>query len=411
MHILIIPGEGLNKNNIYRSIFEINQGKALKNYGNKVGLISINMVGSIYALLKRQIPKPVEFLKALKKVWHIVFYKNNSLEKHIIYDLIVYEMHGYYLLPGKIKAYQYYKTKTGLKAFEAYIKDNGLPDIIHAHSRFLDAALIAQAIKKKYQIPFVLTDHSSFYSRGLVKVQQIPSVRGVINDAAVWIVVSPQLGVLIEEKVTGLNKKWIFIPNVLDDIFEPLEIRNSSDHSPLFTFLNIASLEQIKGHSILLKAFSNSFKGNNKVILKIGGEGNLKDELKTMVNELGISNQVEFLGQLSRKEVVERLYSCNAFVLPSLYETFGVVLIEALACGKPVIATKCGGPETIVDKSNGFLINVNDVDALSQAMFNIISSHNKYNCVEIKNNCLLKYSSKVVGGQLMAQYLNVPGLN
>jgi len=80
---------------------------------------------------------------------------------------------------------------------------------------------------------------------------------------------------------------------------------------------------------------------------------------------------VEFTGALSRSETRRQMWSANALVLPSEFETFGVVLIEALATGIPVIATRCGGPEEIVTPAEGVLINRGDETELTRAMISI----------------------------------------
>jgi len=81
-----------------------------------------------------------------------------------------------------------------------------------------------------------------------------------------------------------------------------------------------------------------------------------------------IQKKVNFLGLISNDHVHAEMKSADAFVLSSHYETFGVVLIEALACGKPIIATSCGGPECIVNKKNGLLITPRDIEKLVLAM-------------------------------------------
>lgn len=81
------------------------------------------------------------------------------------------------------------------------------------------------------------------------------------------------------------------------------------------------------------------------LLLEIGGDGPEKTKLEELVTKLGINKNIKFLGQLTRDEVKNKMNEeSSAFVLSSEYETFGVVVVEALALGKPVIATKCGGP-------------------------------------------------------------------
>ena len=93
-----------------------------------------------------------------------------------------------------------------------------------------------------------------------------------------------------------------------------------------------------------------------------------------MARRLGVGSRVRFLGQLSRVEVRDAMWRANAFVLASRLETFGVVLIEALATGLPVISTGCGGPEDIIVPEVGVLLAPGDEQGLADAMVAVGSS-------------------------------------
>lgn len=147
---------------------------------------------------------------------------------------------------------------------------------------------------------------------------------------------------------------------------------------------------------ILIKAFYNKFKGDMNVTLRIGGDGNEYINLKNLIRELGLESQVTLLGSLDRNEVAQEMANCTCFVLASRYETFGVVFIEALSFGKPIIATKCGGPEGIINNSNGILVNVDDIEGLSKAMLDIKNNINLYDSDSIKTYCKEKFSERAV---------------
>ena len=94
----------------------------------------------------------------------------------------------------------------------------------------------------------------------------------------------------------------------------------------------------------------------------------------------------------------------HAFVLSSQHETFGVVLIEALAQGLPLIATRCGGPEDIINKDNGLLVPINDVDRLAEAMFSIYNNYEKYDPEKLREHCKEEYSEKSISLKLIEIY-------
>lgn len=87
-----------------------------------------------------------------------------------------------------------------------------------------------------------------------------------------------------------------------------------------------------------------------------------------LVQNEGLNAQIKFLGLLGHYEVKHKIATSDALVLSSNYETFGVVIIEALALGKPVVATKCGGPESIINSEVGYLVEKNSVDSMAEGL-------------------------------------------
>ena len=99
--------------------------------------------------------------------------------------------------------------------------------------------------------------------------------------------------------------------------------------------------------------------------------------------------------------------SCNVFVLASRFETFGVVLIEALSSGKPVISTRNGGADDIVNDLNGTLVNIDDIDDLGKNMYSMYKNYNKYESSEIREDCIGRYSKEVIMQKLLNIYENI----
>ncbi|MCZ2223441.1 MAG: glycosyltransferase [Chitinophagales bacterium] len=400
MHILIIPGEELNENNFYSSVFELNQADALANHKIKIGFISINLQGNLFTTLKNCL---LLKKKAFSNLKHLQ--KTRKKRNVKVASLNLIEVTGCYYFPSALNLKYKEQTKAGLMAYKTYVSLYGKPDIIHAHSRFLVGGLIANEILNKFKIPYILTEHSSFYERNLVSSFEYTLASKVINDAKVWITVSPQLGNFIRSKKLSLNKTFRYVPNVLDSEFENVSLSHNAENS--FTFIHIASLDDNKAQHILLKAFAQAFKTNTKYFLKIAGSGKDEQFLKQLSKELNIENQVVFLGQLSRDEIKTVLSTSNAFVLSSMYETFGVVLIEALAFGLPIIATKCGGPENIVNENNGYLVPVNDVEAFADAMKKMVANYSSFNLEIIRQDCLNRFGSKQFGLTMKSIYKEV----
>jgi L-malate glycosyltransferase len=134
-----------------------------------------------------------------------------------------------------------------------------------------------------------------------------------------------------------------------------------------------------------------------------------RERLEKIACELGIERQVNFLGRLSREQVRAVMQSSHAVVSSSHFETFGITLIEAMACGKPVIATRSGGPETIVTKENGLLVEAGNVEALAQAMLELRQCYADYPPEQIRAGCVARFSSPVFVNTMTKIYKDLLG--
>jgi glycosyltransferase involved in cell wall biosynthesis len=142
-------------------------------------------------------------------------------------------------------------------------------------------------------------------------------------------------------------------------------------------FLFIGRLVDWKGVDLLLEAMRIVL-GRGAVTLDVIGEGSVRGALEAQARSLGLSDSVRFIGWVPQRECAERLSAADALVLPSLYECGGAVVLEAMACGRPVIATNWGGPADYLDESCGILVEPSSrktfIDGLADAMTRIASS-------------------------------------
>lgn len=372
MHVLIIPSEHyVTQGAPLAAIFQHQQAHALNEKGIKAGIVSAGFV---------------PFRKMLTTYPYPLYEMDDSVNTYRCYKKI--------FIPGRvsIKVFWKYLVSLYLKTFEKYISEQGLPDIVHAHN-CLFAGVVALKIKEKYDIPYLITEHSSLYLHGLVSNQQARLSKEVLKNAEAITVVSTALGSCLENLFAEDACPNYPIFNILDDRFEREEIifKGVKNDKEVFTFLSIGSLDTNKNHHDLFSAFACKFRDNDKIKLRIGGDGPLRGNLEKNIKELGLEEQVVFTGMLSRDKVLWEMQNCDVFVLSSIVETFGVVLIEVLAVGKPVVATKCGGPEDIVNQDNGILVPTKDVHALAEAMYNIYLNINKYDASLIRNDCISRF--------------------
>jgi glycosyltransferase involved in cell wall biosynthesis len=137
--------------------------------------------------------------------------------------------------------------------------------------------------------------------------------------------------------------------------------------------LGVGRLTKQKGFPYLLRAFRR-VRSNVPARLVVVGDGEDRQSLTSLASKLDVERDVAFVG--FQRNPYKFMARADAFVLPSLWEGFGLVLVEAMACGAPVVATRCrSGPEEIVsDGASGLLVPPGDANALSDAILNLLTS-------------------------------------
>ena len=291
----------------------------------------------------------------------------------------------------------------GFQAFDQYCQAHGTPDILHGHNIFYGGYLAAR-LRNQYRIPAVLTEHSTSYLEGLVILPGQPQIiRWTLQSIDARRAVGSRLAAAVqayapEVKISVLgnivNTKY-FYPDGLPPAPDP------------FVFAMIAQLkERRKGFDVLLKSFAQAFKGKN-VHLHIGGHGPLRPELDRLIAKLGLGDRVKFFGLMTREEVRNMLRRSHALVSSSLVETFGVSVAEAIACGRPVVATICGGPEDYVTDRSGVLVEPGNVDMLAAGMQQMVEHYGRYDPEEVRADCVNRFSEDVIVRELVTLYQDV----
>ena len=286
--------------------------------------------------------------------------------------------------------------------FRKIINEWGRPDVIHAHV-VLPAGWSAMKVAKRQGIPIVLTEHSSPFSMHLGTELSRKLVRETLTGVDRLIAISPSLAKQLTDFHPGLRIDVIG-ESVKTDFFVPANgasRRNGSGKS----FFVAARLSEQKGLEYLIKAVHLlKEKGLNSFELVIGGDGPDRQKLEQLAASLGIAERCRFLGGLSREQVREQMQKCDVFVLSSLHETFGVVVGEAMACGKPVISTRCGGPEFIVTEDNGVLVDVANAQALADAMSDFISERRRFDPDTVRSSVVNRFSPEMFVKNVSAIY-------
>lgn len=379
MHILIIPSWYPAKPGDIVGSFFREQAIAIHNKGIKVGVIA-------------------PMIRSIRGYCNIL--AGFGLQKEIDKGVATYRFKSLNITPRFNKLLRYHWLLLGCRLFKEYVKEHGFPDIVHVHS--MDKGIfLAHQIYQRYGIPYLITEHSTAFAQGLVSTALLSELEGPVIRAKKRIAVSQPFARLLEKHFPGT--KWDYVPNIVSQRFLDFNERKVVGRG--FRFLNICFLTEKKRIDNLIKAFSILHRDYTDIQLIIGGDGPCRKHLEQLSVSLGVESNVKFIGMLSRNQVVEEMASSNAFVLSSDYETFGVVLVEALALGKPVIATRCGGPESIVNEEVGCLVEKNNVEALYEGMKSIYE--HEYDRSKIKNYCVENFSERAVVEKLEEIYCEI----
>jgi glycosyltransferase involved in cell wall biosynthesis len=285
------------------------------------------------------------------------------------------------------------------KIFQRVSSDFGFIDLIHAQVSF-PGGWIAMKLSLEFNLPYIITEHMGNFP-ALEFRNKDNTVKKIIAEplrrARVIVSVSPSHA----ERIAGWGfSKPLVIPNMVDDDFFKPDINEKRD-ARNFIFFSLSAFRPAKGIEDLLHALAmfldqSSDLAKSRIELRIGGAGEMKNKLFSLAKQLKIESWLRWLGPLSRNQVLEAFQGCDCFVLPSHEESFSIVLLEALSCGKPVIATRCGGPESMVTPENGILVPPKTPACLAQAMIKMVYSVKNFDGIKIRQQALEKFSKKNV---------------
>ena len=138
--------------------------------------------------------------------------------------------------------------------------------------------------------------------------------------------------------------------------------------------------------------------------MDIIGDGKDLKNYNALSNRLKLNNHVSFHGNRNNDYVIKTLSQSHVLILNSYFETFSIICAEALLCGIPVIATRCGGPESYLNEKTGILIDIDNKKQLTTAMGSIITNYDKYEPEKLKS-IALQYSMDSIGEKINQEYL------
>ncbi len=267
--------------------------------------------------------------------------------------------------------------------------------IIHSHVSY-PAGFIARIVHYIYNIPYLITEHMG----------PIESLfRSPIHK---WMVISALKKAKVIIAVSNAAKKRIVkytsstirvVPNFID----PKKFRLSASAKKVKNIGFLGGLNNKKKNlDVLLNAFAKL--QNKNLTLHIGGTGKLLPYYQQMSKELGIHEKCIFYGGIPPDQLVSFYSKIDLFVLPSKFESFGIVGIEALASGIPVISIKHAGPEDYINDLNGILVEPGNIMDLKQAIEKVLKSYTSYKPDRIRQYIIENFSPECFIQQIIPIY-------
>jgi glycosyltransferase involved in cell wall biosynthesis len=296
--------------------------------------------------------------------------------------------------------------KANLQHLHQFETEFGRPDIIMAHVSY-PAGFIAFHLSQQTGIPYVISEHMDIFpfpSLADNKRKPIKSIEVALLNAS-----------LIYTPSNSLRMRILaFYPKLQIDIipnFLRFSDYTATEYPPSDTLqlAYLGRIEESKGLLLMAEALIGLPFANWVWVL--AGEGPAKTKIQAKMDAAGLGHKVEWIGLLEGSESKNEFFRrhCHVFVTPSLHESFGITVLEAAASGRPVIATRCGGPEEIITSQMGLLIEPGNVSALKDALIEMAETLNNYPPAVIHNCIAQRYDVNQVGAIWMQKLQETVG--
>jgi glycosyltransferase involved in cell wall biosynthesis len=284
----------------------------------------------------------------------------------------------------------------------------GKVDIVHVNTTY-PAGIMALVTKLLTKTPYLISEHSSEYLKenGTFS-HRLPITRWLINRSARGAECITTVSRKLRDSMIdcGIVNRFLIVPNVID-IENLVECHVSANRTKIILHVSLL-LDNVKNVSGIIEAVRFLSKTRDDFELQIVGDGPDRAKLEKLAQDYGLLNhKVFFHGMVDPREVLKLMEMSDFFVLNSNFETFSVSTAEALLCGKPVVATKCGGPEEFVDETCGILIEPKNTTSLLRALDYMLDMSRSYPCQQIQKSFQKRFSSASIGSQFNDIYREI----
>lgn len=268
----------------------------------------------------------------------------------------------------------------------------GQPDIIYSH--YLLKSALAVWLGQKHHIPVVGIEHWSALNKHPLSLDVLYMGQYTYPRQNAIIAVAQPLAARIKEcfHVSPIH--------IVNNMYSPLFYYSPMHTDKVFKMVSTGSLFYGKGFDLLIRALNKSSLVKKDWQLNIIGEGKEHTRLQEQIDAVHLQNHIHLLGKQEKPFIADMLRQSSCFILPSRGENFSVAVLEALACGLPVIASITGGIRECIDEKNGLLFEVNDIDGLTRCIEQMAAHYQDYDRQAIADDCQARFSPQVIAKQL-----------
>lgn len=352
--------------------FELEQAKMLARYGNEVYYLACSL-------------HPIKRIKNKGGVqtWH-----EDNVQVTVLSAFSTPRVYPIYFVGSRNRQWQ--------KLFNAVEKNYKAPDVIHIH--YPAMLMIADSLRDYHDkgVRVVATEHwTKVLGKKLdsIELKEFKKYSNVLDHI---ICVGSPLKKSVKELI-GMNGE--VIPNIVNGLFKPTNKRHEE-----FRFVAVGRLIKLKQFDKIIEAFCDCFLGQKDITLTIIGGGKEMDNLQKIVTVRQAENQVKLLGSQTREKTAEIVSNSDNLICYSTFETFGVPIIEAWACGLTTTTTTAAAVIDNFDERLGVEVDYDDFDGLKKALKHMYEHRDEYDKNYISEYAKNHFSEDCVAKALLRLY-------
>ena len=289
-----------------------------------------------------------------------------------------------------------------MKSLRTALRGWGRPDLFH----FQDMSSFYGGVTAKLMgVPYVVSQHWTGFMKGLVKPCDLNRFHRSLKDAQLVLAASLEAPEYLASY--GIQAKVEWFPNTYDpSVFWP-----GGDDCRERRLLHVSEPTDQKRVPDIIQAFRRVVADFPEASIRFVGDGDNRNRLEAMAAEILPDGSFDFTGFMDKVNVAEEMRNCAGFVFPSSAETFGCVLMEAMACGCPVLTTRVGGIPAVVRDGEGIFVEVGNIDAIAEGMKTLLSGDHSLPLQTIAEEVRNRFSRNVVGKMLHSAYRRALGIS